>query len=78
MKHSRTDDKKLCQMLEVMLSGAGIDQLAEICGSEATVYRYLNVLEDVYKVVIINKNKRYTIEMIQDESIWVKIFQEIM
>ena len=78
MNHSRTDDVKLCKMLKGMLTGITIVELAGICGSEATAYRYLNVLEDVYKVEISNIDKQYKLVAVGDDSIWRMIFSEIL
>lgn len=78
MKHSRTDDKKLALMLKAMLTGASIGDLVKICGSEATAYRYLNVLEDVYDVGISNQEKLYKIISVADDAVWRMVFNEVL
>ena len=73
----RTDDRKLCLMLQLMLDGGTITELAEIAGSRATAYRYLNVLEEEYHVVIRNLEGSYKVISVGDENIWRVVFKEL-
>jgi len=78
MKHTRTSDKVISEMIVAMISGATIDDLVKLCGSKATAYRYLNVLEDVYDVGIINNSGTYKITSVGNDSAWRMVFNEVL
>jgi len=80
MMHSRTDDKALSLMLKAMIDGATLKQLRELMGvSEATVYRYLNMLTDVYQVEwkLTDVLGNYKITKVGDDNVWRMVFRSL-
>ena len=80
MKHSRTDDKALSLMLKAMIAGATLEQLRELMeASEATVYRYLNMLSDVYQVewTLSENLGNYKIIDVGKDNIWRVVFRSL-
>ena len=73
----RTDDRKLCLIVQGMLDGLTINEIAEIAGSKPTAYRYMNVLEQVYDVEIALTKGSYTIASVGNDNIWRKVFKEL-
>ena len=76
-KYTRTDDKKLGKMLLIMLDGATIEELSEITGSQATAYRYLGVLKDVYHVVVSVIEGKHFVKDIGNENIWIIVYKSL-
>ena len=80
MKHSRTDDKALSLMIKAMIDGATLEQLKVLLGaSEATVYRYLNVLTDIYQVEwkLTDVLGNYKITKVGDDNVWRMVFRSL-
>jgi len=62
-------DKKLSNALQLLIKGATIKEMAKVLGSDGTVYRMLNRLEDNYGCTISNVNTVYRAEK-SDNNMW--------
>ena len=73
----RTDATKLSELAHKLLFTLTMAECIAITGSQASSYRYMKELRDVYGCNIKRTDNRYRLEDVGSENVWRMIFDSL-
>ena len=73
----KTCNVKLSSLAHKLLFSATMKECIAITGSQATFYRYLKELREVYHCVVVRRDGRFMLTSVGSGNVWRGIFERL-